>query len=52
LLLLYPLRHPDDPTGLPPVIGFAVSFPYSQNARPIEYTINDVYFEQEFAYVG
>jgi hypothetical protein len=52
LLLLYPLRHPDNVDGLPPVMAFAVSFPYSPNARPIEYTINDVYFEQEFALVA
>jgi hypothetical protein len=49
LLLLYPL----DPRRASiasdqPIIGWAVSFPGSPRAQPIEYVVNNVYWEQEF----
>lgn len=49
LLLIYLL----DPTNAeftvssPPLIGFAVSFPYSDGAEAIDYMINNTYWEQE-----
>jgi hypothetical protein len=54
LLLLYPLdpAFPDPPVpGEQPIIGFAISFPKSSSpagASAIEYTVNNVYWEQEF----
>jgi hypothetical protein len=32
-----------------PIVGIAASFPYSDNAKPIEYMINNIYWEQELA---
>ena len=32
-----------------PIVGIAASFPYSDNAEPIEYMINNTYWEQELA---
>lgn len=32
-----------------PIVGIAVSFPYSENAEEIEYVINNTYWEQELA---
>ncbi len=32
-----------------PIVGIAASFPNSDNAEPIEYVINNVYWEQELA---
>ncbi|BDX32257.1 endonuclease [Mycobacterium antarcticum] len=32
-----------------PIVGIAASFPNSDNAKPIEYEINNVYWEQELA---
>jgi hypothetical protein len=49
LLLIYPIdprvefEEPDIP-----FIGLAASFPYSENAVPVEYTVNNVYWQQEF----
>ena len=39
LLLIYPI---EDPTRDTPLMGFAVSFPYDENARQIEYAENSV----------
>jgi hypothetical protein len=47
LLLLYPL----DPKAIDaeiPVIGFGISFPSSNSAEPVEYKVNNIYWEQEF----
>jgi hypothetical protein len=49
LLLLYPL----DPAGMDfesadPIIGFGVSFPASKNSKPVNYVVNNVYYEQEY----
>lgn len=51
LLLLYPL----DPKEMKkinskvPVIGFVVSFPNSETAKKVEYTVNNVYWKEEFS---
>lgn len=48
LLLIYPL-DPKPENGIVnlntdgPVMGFAISFPVSERARPIEYMVNEVY---------
>ena len=55
LLLLYPLDPNPDPqkpvvnleTDLP-LMGFAVSFPVSERARPIEYMVNEIYRQSQF----
>jgi len=59
LLLLYPL-DPEGRTGITnidlevvqekvPIMGFAVSFPVSERARPIEYQVNEIYKAAERA---
>jgi hypothetical protein len=50
--MLYPL----DPTKVmhgtnEPVLGFAISFPYSERAKPVDYQVNNVYWQQEFDFV-
>lgn len=56
LLLLYPLEHPrvmppsDDgvrPDAPLPVVGFAISFPYSRHDNEVEYVVNDIWIQQE-----
>ena len=49
LLLLYPLSplKPEIDVELP-IIGFGVSFPKSRNARPVTYTVNNIFWEQEY----
>lgn len=32
-----------------PYVGFAISFPGSFNSQPIEYVVNNIYWEEEFA---
>jgi hypothetical protein len=51
LLLIYlldPTEADLDPNA-DPIIGIAASFPNSDNAEPIEYVINNTYWEQELA---
>ncbi len=49
LLLIYPFDPVlDVPDPEIPFVGLAVSFPYSENAVPVEYTVNNVYWQQEF----
>jgi hypothetical protein len=43
VLILYPLDGVDARTGADPVIGIAVSFPASDTARPISYTVNNTF---------
>jgi hypothetical protein len=51
LLLLYLLSEEGaDPPLTRPAIGFAVSFPDSPLATPIEYTVNTVYLQEEFGW--
>jgi Z1 domain len=47
LLLIYPLTPPagGDET---PVMGFAVSFPKSDNQTAIQYKVNNIFWDQEF----
>lgn len=45
LLLLYPLDGFEAGTGTSPVMGLAISFPASDTARPIAYTVNNVFRE-------
>jgi hypothetical protein len=55
LLLIYPL-DPKPENGIVnldtdgPVMGFAISFPVSERARPIEYMVNEVYLSLTEAY--
>lgn len=55
LLLIYPLDYEvrdrpelSAPPDLPP-IGLVLSFPNSDTAKTIDYTVNNVYWDQEFA---
>ena len=45
LLLLYPLQEPDA-DGLP-FVGFAASFPNSEDDTPVDYVVNSVYWQEE-----
>ena len=49
LLLLYPLspREPEIEVEVP-IIGFGISFPESRNAKSIKYTVNNIFWEQEY----
>jgi len=47
LLLIYPL-DPKAINAAIPVIGFGISFPSSNSAKPVEYKVNNIYWEQEF----
>jgi hypothetical protein len=48
LLLLYPLKPLPKifPPGTKPIIGMAISFPKSETAREITYTVNNVFTQQ------
>ena len=45
MLLIYPLdpQHAGLPKGTPPVIGMAISFPKSDTATEVTYTVNNVF---------
>jgi hypothetical protein len=45
LLLLYPLLNAESTAdkSLPPVVGFAISFPKSDTAKEISYTVNNIF---------
>lgn len=45
MLLIYPLdpQHAGLPEGTPPVIGVAISFPKSDTATEVTYTVNNVF---------
>ncbi|MCL7458593.1 Z1 domain-containing protein [Micromonospora sp. MSM11] len=49
LLLLYPIEHPEarDQPSLPPLVGFAISFPFSEHPTETEYVVNDVWRQLE-----
>ena len=49
LLLIYPLVHPTGSTcpDRSPLVGFAVSFPFSQHPTETEYIVNDIWRRQE-----
>ncbi len=50
LLLLYPLNpaHGKFKGWTDPVVGFGVSFPASRNAQKVAFTVNNIYYDQEF----
>jgi hypothetical protein len=49
LLLLYPLSpKPADIDVKVPIIGFGVSFPESRDAKPVKYTVNNIFWQQEY----
>ncbi|NMG20916.1 Z1 domain-containing protein [Brasilonema bromeliae] len=48
LLLIYPLDPAEAGLEGNPILGFALSFPGSQNASSVEYLVNNVYYAQEF----
>ena len=52
LLLLYPLNivAGDGGTVVAPVIGFAISFPKVGSDEEIEYAVNQVFWEQQYAW--
>jgi len=49
-LLIYPLKDPreDRAPGMPPVVGFAISFPYTGHPEQaaVEYVVNEVWQQQ------
>ena len=49
LLMIYPIIHPehDGCTDTTPIVGFAASFPYSEQATEIEYVVNKIWSQQE-----
>jgi len=48
LLLLYPLKNPleADWHHMPPVVGFAISFPFSEHSEKTEYVVNEIWQQQ------
>ncbi|MDQ7903515.1 Z1 domain-containing protein [Phytohabitans sp. ZYX-F-186] len=46
LLLIYPLQHPERADGTP-VVGFAISFPFSEHPTETEYVVNEIWAQQE-----
>jgi hypothetical protein len=48
LLLLYPLKNPlsVDGSRTPPLVGFAISFPFSENSKETEYVVNEIWQKQ------
>jgi hypothetical protein len=49
LLMVYPLLTPEEFGSELPTVGFALSFPASEKAKPIEYTVTNIYWQLEFA---
>ncbi|RLP88638.1 endonuclease [Micromonospora sp. BL4] len=49
LLLIYPIEHPEaeNDANLPPLVGFAISFPFSEHPTETEYVVNDVWRQLE-----
>ena len=50
MLLIYPLENPlqDHLPDAPPVVGFAISFPYSRHKTETEYAVNEIWQQQAF----
>ena len=48
LLLLYPLKYPSAAGGdeMPPLVGFAISFPFSAHSSQTEYVVNEIWQQQ------
>jgi Z1 domain len=49
LLMMYPLFTPEEFGSELPTVGVALSFPTSEKAKPIEYTVTNIYWQQEFS---
>jgi Z1 domain len=49
-LLIYPLKNPlgAGRPELSPVVGYAISFPYSDHSTETEYVVNEIWRQQEF----
>jgi hypothetical protein len=49
LLIVYPLARPEDDAAedAVPVVGFAISFPFSENPTATEYVVNEIWQQQE-----
>ncbi|KIR65353.1 Z1 domain-containing protein [Micromonospora haikouensis] len=49
LLLIYPIEHPEARANadLLPLVGFAISFPFSEHPTETEYVVNDVWRQLE-----
>jgi hypothetical protein len=53
LLILYPLdpsKWSADAAGSEPFVGFALSFPFSTKAKPLEYQVNPVFLNDVFGW--
>ena len=53
LLLLYPLQYPPAAGAqdkMPPLVGFAISFPFSEHSTQTEYVVNEIW--QQLALEG
>jgi hypothetical protein len=50
LLLLYPLKNPlpDESDARVPVVGFAISFPFSEKSTETEYLVNEIWQQLAF----
>ena len=48
LLLIYPIQHPDWTAEKqpPPLVGFAISFPFSEHPTETEYVVNEIWRQQ------
>jgi hypothetical protein len=53
ILLLYPIdpKGAELPSGVPPVVGFGVSFPASESATTVKYEVDHLLWETEYASV-
>jgi hypothetical protein len=51
LLLLYPIdpKSAELPAGVPPVVGFGVSFPASRSTTTVKYEVDHLLWETEYA---
>jgi hypothetical protein len=51
LLLLYPIdpKGAELPEGVPPVVGFGVSFPASRSTTTVKYEVDHLLWETEYA---
>lgn len=54
LLLLYPLQYPPAAGRgeMPPLVGFAISFPFSGHSAQTEYVVNEIWQQQALAGLG
>jgi hypothetical protein len=54
LLLIYPLRNPLAAEGqkMQPLVGFAISFPFSEHSAKTEYVVNEIWRQQELDGLG